>query len=87
MSRSANCGSFPPACRGVTRQRLGKHVHAETDTHATEVLLETMFSTRSVQRGYKEDSWGNRVSCVQESLRKGGSWKGTAAQRGPTHGS
>jgi ParB-like chromosome segregation protein Spo0J len=40
-----------------SRQRLGKHVPAATDTHATiEVLLETVFSTRSMQRGYKEDT-------------------------------
>jgi hypothetical protein len=35
----------------VSRQRLCKHVPAATDTHSTvEVLLETLFSTRSVQR-------------------------------------
>jgi hypothetical protein len=44
--------------RTASRQRLGKHVPAATNTHATiEVLLETVFSTRSVQRGYKEYSW------------------------------
>jgi hypothetical protein len=33
----------------VSMQQLGKHVPAETDTHATiEVLLETVFSTRSL---------------------------------------
>jgi hypothetical protein len=38
----------------VSRQRLGKHVPAATDTHATiEVLLSMVFSTRSVQRGYR----------------------------------
>jgi hypothetical protein len=47
----------------VFRQRLGKHVPAATDTHATiEVLLKTVFSTRSVQRGYREDNWGNRLN-------------------------
>jgi hypothetical protein len=41
---------------------LVKHVPAATDTHATiEVLLETVFSIRSVKRDYKEDKWGNRV--------------------------
>jgi hypothetical protein len=40
------------ACRTVSRQRLGKQVSAATDTYATiEVLLETVFSTRSVQMG------------------------------------
>jgi hypothetical protein len=32
-------------------------------THATiEILLETVYSTRAVQTGYKEDCWDNRVS-------------------------
>jgi hypothetical protein len=45
------------ARRVVSRQRFGKHVPAVTDTHATiEVLLETVFSTRSMQRGYKEEN-------------------------------
>jgi hypothetical protein len=49
-----------PETTFVSRQRLGKHVPGVTDTHATiEVLLETVFSTRSVQSGYKEDNWGN----------------------------
>jgi hypothetical protein len=39
----------------VFRQRLGKHVPAATDTRATiEILLETVFSTRSVQNGHKK---------------------------------
>jgi hypothetical protein len=34
----------------VSSQRLGKHVPAATDTHATiKVILETVFCTRSVQ--------------------------------------
>jgi stage III sporulation protein SpoIIIAA len=67
----------------VSKQRLGKHVPAATDTHATiEELLETVFYTRSVQRGYKEDNWGNRVSSVREVVRKKGSLKGAAVQRG-----
>jgi hypothetical protein len=44
----------------VGRQRLGKLVPAATDKRATiEILLETVFSTRPVQRGNKEDKWGN----------------------------
>jgi hypothetical protein len=44
----------------IFRQRLGKHVADATDTHATiEMLLKTVYSTGSVQRGYKEDNWGN----------------------------
>jgi hypothetical protein len=45
------------ACRTVYKQWLGKQVPAETDTHATiEVLFEVVFSTQSVQRGYKDSS-------------------------------
>jgi hypothetical protein len=55
----------------LSRQRLGKHVPAATDTHATiEVLLETAFSIRSVQTGYKEVNGGNRVSFVREAPKK-----------------
>jgi hypothetical protein len=63
----------------VSRHSLGKHVPAATDTHTTiEVLLETV----SVQRSYKEDNWENRISSVRDSVRKRGSWKGVAVQRG-----
>jgi hypothetical protein len=51
----------------VSEQRLGKHVSEE--------LLETVFSIRSVQSGYKENNWGNRVqSRVGSSVElcKGG---------------
>jgi hypothetical protein len=65
------------------RDKIGKHVPAATDTHAIQVLLGTVFSTRSVQRGYKKDNWDNRVSSVWESVGKPGSWKGAAVQRGP----
>jgi hypothetical protein len=55
----------------ISRQRLGKHVPAATDKHSTiKVLLKTVFSTQSVQRGYKEDKWGLRVSSVLESMKK-----------------
>jgi hypothetical protein len=48
----------------VSRQQVGKHIPVPTNTHTTtELLLETVFSTRSVQSGYKEDNWGNLVSC------------------------
>jgi hypothetical protein len=41
-----------------------KHFPAATNTNATmELLLETVFSARSVQRGYKEGNWGDPVSC------------------------
>jgi hypothetical protein len=55
----------------VSRQRLNKHVPAATDKHATiEVLLETVFSTRPVQRDYKEDNWGKQVSSLRECVRE-----------------
>jgi hypothetical protein len=70
----------------VSRQRLGENVPAATDKHVTmAVLLETMFSTRPVQRGYKEDNWGNRVSYVPKAVKKmdrSGSWNGAAVRRG-----
>jgi hypothetical protein len=47
----------------ISRQRIGKHVPAATNTYTTiEILLETVFSTRSVQSGFKEDNWGDPVS-------------------------
>jgi hypothetical protein len=33
-------------------ERLGKHVPAAKDMHAAIAMLETVFSTRAVQRGY-----------------------------------
>jgi hypothetical protein len=49
--------------QSVSRQRIGKHVPAATNTHAAiELLLENVYSTRSVQMGYKEDNWGDPVS-------------------------
>jgi hypothetical protein len=42
----------------------------ETDTHATIQVLLEMFSTWSVQRGYKEDNCGHWVSSAWESVRK-----------------
>jgi hypothetical protein len=72
--------------RALCRERPGRHVSAATYVHATiEVLLETMFSTRFAQRGNKENNWGNGVISVRESVRKRGSWKGAAAQRGLEH--
>jgi hypothetical protein len=44
----------------VSRQRIGKHVPAATNTHTTiQLLLDTVFSTRSVQMGYNEDNWSD----------------------------
>jgi hypothetical protein len=80
FAQSKNCGTRETTF--ISRQRLGKHVTAATDNHATiEVLLETVFFTRYVQRSYKEDNWGNRVSSVWESVKKRVSWKGAAIQK------
>jgi hypothetical protein len=55
----------------VSRQRLGKHVPAATDTHLTiDVLLEMVFSIRSVRMSYKKDKWGNQVSSVRQAVTK-----------------
>jgi hypothetical protein len=49
----------------ISRQQIGKQVLAATNMHATiELLLETVFSTRSVQRDYKGDNRGNQVRIV-----------------------
>jgi hypothetical protein len=61
--------------RAIARQLLGKQVPAETNKHVNNIraiarqpsmttieeLLETVFSVRSVQNGYKEDNWGDPV--------------------------
>jgi hypothetical protein len=67
----------------VSSPRLGNHVPIVKDKHATiQILVETVFSTPSVQRGYKEDCCGNRVGSVRESVKKRGSLKGTNVQTG-----
>jgi hypothetical protein len=48
----------------VSRQRIGKHIPAASNTNTTiELLLEMAFSTQSVQSGYKEDNSGDPVRC------------------------
>jgi hypothetical protein len=52
-------------------QRTGKHIPAAMNIHArSELLLEMVFSTQSVQRSYKEDNWGNPVSRELSSARE-----------------
>jgi hypothetical protein len=59
----------------VFRKWLSKHVPVARDKHSTvEVLLETVFSTRSVQKGYTKDNLGNRVISAQDSMKKRNSW-------------
>jgi hypothetical protein len=49
--------------QSIFKQWIGKRVPAATNTHARiELLLETVFSARSVQSDYKEDNWGDPVS-------------------------
>jgi hypothetical protein len=46
---------------------VGKHVPAAKDLHATiEVPSGTAFSTRSVHRGHKEDSWVVQVIFMKK---------------------
>lgn len=50
-------GTYNVVCRVVSRKRLRKHIPAATDMQATtEVLLEMVSSTWSVQKGYKENN-------------------------------
>jgi hypothetical protein len=52
-------------------QWTGKHIPTATNMHATiELLLEMVFSTRSMQRGCKEDNWGYPVSWELSSARE-----------------
>jgi hypothetical protein len=47
----------------ISRQWIGKHVPAATNTNTTtELLLETVLSIRHLQSGYKENNWGDPVS-------------------------
>jgi hypothetical protein len=43
--------------KAVALQRIGKHAST-----TIELLLETVFSIRPVQSGYKEENWGNQFS-------------------------
>jgi hypothetical protein len=53
-------------CRAVSKQWLGKHFPAETNTYTImEVLLETVFSTLSLLRRYKQ---GTRLELRQLSV-------------------
>jgi hypothetical protein len=55
--------------QSFSRQRIGKHVPAATNTNTTlELLLQMVFSTRPVENDYKDDNWGDPVrshSCVE----------------------
>jgi hypothetical protein len=69
--RNQVLGIITAACRAVSRQGLGKHVPASTNTHSNITgLLETMFSTSSVQRGYKEEIWSLPCGSGVEYLHR-----------------
>jgi hypothetical protein len=52
----------------VSRKWIGKHNPTTTNTNITiKLLLETVFSTRSVQSDYKEDIWGDPVPTRVEA--------------------
>jgi hypothetical protein len=56
-----------PEETSIASQRLGKHVPAATNMQATlDVLLETMFSIRSVQSGYKRRELRLGISVVNK---------------------
>jgi hypothetical protein len=66
----------------VSRQRIDKHVPAAINTHTTiELLSETVFSTRSVQSGYKKDNWGDPVRECQTFRVEAGSNTSTVTLR------
>jgi hypothetical protein len=46
--------------KAAAMQLHGKHVAGATNTHSIiELMLETVFSTWSVQSGHKEDNWSD----------------------------
>jgi hypothetical protein len=61
----------------AARERLGKHVPAET----VRIQEWTVLSARAAPRSYKEDNWGNQFKSLRESVKKRLSWKGAAVQR------
>jgi hypothetical protein len=48
----------------ISRKPIGKQVPMATNTNTTKELpLEMVLSTQSVKSGYKEENWGDPVSC------------------------
>jgi hypothetical protein len=73
----------------VAMQRSGKDAYTTID-----LLLETLFSTRYVQKGYKADNWGDlvsygrlwrKVSETHPEKRRLGCWWEMAASLGVSH--
>jgi hypothetical protein len=70
----------------VSRQRIGKHIHAATNTHTPiEWLLETVFPIPSVQSGYKKGSWGEAHLLVREDVTQGLISKGFIWEKNSGH--
>jgi hypothetical protein len=90
-ARTVGPGKQPLLANGsektfISTQRLGKHVSAATDTHATtEVLLKTALSAWSVQRDFKEDNGATESVLYGILSRKEFDRKGNAVQRGLEH--
>jgi hypothetical protein len=56
----------------VSGQQIGKHIPMAMNMHiTTELLLETVFSTQSVQRGYEEDNWSDSLQLRVEFCKRG----------------
>jgi hypothetical protein len=52
----------------VSKPPIFKHVSAAMNTHTTiQLLLETVFSARSVQTGYKKNNWGDLLISREEA--------------------
>jgi hypothetical protein len=51
----------------VSRQRIGKHVPAAMNTHATIVTLGNGIFCSARAKGYEEDNWGDPVSWGMSS--------------------
>jgi hypothetical protein len=50
--------------QSVSGQHICKHVTTATNTNTViKLLLEMVLSTRSLRSSYKEDNWGDPVSC------------------------
>jgi hypothetical protein len=52
----------------LDKRLVNTFLQQQIRTQQLELLLETVFSTRSMQSGYKEDNWGDPVSCQLTEL-------------------
>jgi hypothetical protein len=79
-------GISDPETTPIASQRHGKHDSAVTNDHATEELLEAVFSMRSVPRSYNENQ---RVFLVSRECELVAVWsrRSVAAGSGVSNGS